>query len=239
MLALASVCISADTVAFGPQTFSGTGRPVVSRPTFNVALGGNGYTLRVTNRGVLAVFIVLNGRVVIRPSDLRNPPDDSSRTGDSWQSEWDRIQRDWRQTSNDGTVPLVEKPVTLRTGTNEILVAFISRVGTSFTVEIVKPTTDTTPPVIAATVAPKPNANGWNNTDVTVTFACSDLESGIATCPAPKTVTTEGANQLVSGIAVDKAGNSATANVALKIDKTSPVVSATQSPNPNSKGMSQ
>jgi alpha-tubulin suppressor-like RCC1 family protein len=83
-------------------------------------------------------------------------------------------------------------------------------------------TIDKTPPTITTTVSPGPNANGWNNTNVTVTFTCSDSLSGIASCPAPIAVTTEGAGQEIIDTAVDKAGNSATARVTLNIDKTPP-----------------
>ena len=48
---------------------------------------------------------------------------------------------------------------------------------------------DQTSPRITATVSPGPNAQGWNNTDVTVSFVCSDALSGIASCPDPVTVT--------------------------------------------------
>jgi RHS repeat-associated protein len=81
---------------------------------------------------------------------------------------------------------------------------------------------DTVPPVIQATAAPLPNAAGWNNSDVTVTFVCSDGGSGIATCQGPITVTTEAAGQIVTGAAADKAGNTAVATVTLNIDKTAP-----------------
>src|SRR5207247_9206870 len=57
---------SADTTVFGPQSFNGTDRPVLSPQTFSVAAGGDGYTLRVTNRGVIGALIVLNGRIVER-----------------------------------------------------------------------------------------------------------------------------------------------------------------------------
>lgn len=83
---------------------------------------------------------------------------------------------------------------------------------------------DSTPPVITAT--PSPAAiNGWNNTNVNVTFFCSDSLSGVATCPAPTLVTTEGANQLVTGQATDNAGNTAqVSSVSLNIDKTAPTI---------------
>jgi len=48
---------------------------------------------------------------------------------------------------------------------------------------------------------------GWNNSNVTVTFTCSDASSGIASCSGPVTVANEGANQSVTGHAVDNAGN--------------------------------
>src|SRR5262249_25574310 len=38
---------------------------------------------------------------------------------------------------------------------------------------------DTTPPTITAGASPAPNAQSWNNTDVTVTFTCSDALSGV------------------------------------------------------------
>jgi hypothetical protein len=74
-----------------------------------------------------------------------------------------------------------------------------------------------------ATAAPPANAANWNNTNVTVTFTCSGGVPPI-NCPAPQIVSTEGANQVVSGTAVDKAGNTATASVTLNLDKTRPDV---------------
>ncbi len=85
---------------------------------------------------------------------------------------------------------------------------------------------DKTAPTITATISPSPNANGWNNTDVTVKFNCSDSASGIASCPADIPITTEGAGQTIVETAVDKAGNSAKVEVKLNIDKTPPSISS-------------
>jgi RHS repeat-associated protein len=233
---LSLLAIGAETAVFGPQTYEGTGRPVLSRGSFTVQAGGSGNTLRVRNNGVYAALVVLNGRIVLRPSDFKDPPDRAGRDDDRWEPEWDRMHRDWRADRRDRTRTLIEKPVTLRSGRNEIAVAFISRVGTSFTLEIVKPASDTTPPVITTAVAPTPNANGWNDTNVTVAFTCSDADSGVATCPAAVTTTAEGAGQVVSGTATDNAGNQAAASVTLNIDKTPPLVAATQSPSANANG---
>src|SRR5918996_4716017 len=85
---------------------------------------------------------------------------------------------------------------------------------------------DTTPPTIAAVVTPPPNAAGWNRSKVTVKFVCADTESGLKSCPTAIVVTTEGAGQVITGTAVDKAGNTASASLTLNIDRTPPVLTA-------------
>jgi hypothetical protein len=84
---------------------------------------------------------------------------------------------------------------------------------------------DKTAPTITYSVSPSSNSAGWNNSNVTVTFSCSDANSGIQTCPAPATVSTEGNSNIVSGTAVDMAGNSTTVSVTIKLDKTVPTIS--------------
>jgi len=62
---------------------------------------------------------------------------------------------------------------------------------------------------------------------VTVSFTCNDSTSGIASCTYATTVTTDGAGQVITGTAVDNAGNTATTSVTLNIDKTPPVITVT------------
>jgi hypothetical protein len=76
---------------------------------------------------------------------------------------------------------------------------------------------------ISATPSPAPNVAGWNNSNVTVTFTCAG-GVGTVTCPQPVVVSTEGTSQVISRTATDGAGNTATASVTLKIDKTPPAV---------------
>jgi hypothetical protein len=87
---------------------------------------------------------------------------------------------------------------------------------------------DLTPPSVSAAAAPAPNGNGWNNTDVVVTFSGTDALSGIDACDPPVTISTEGAGQSATGSCTDKAGNSASATASgISIDKTPPTVTAT------------
>ncbi len=83
-------------------------------------------------------------------------------------------------------------------------------------------------PTITGKRSPQPNANGWNNTDVDVTFTCSDADSGIdgvAGCAGDTTLKNEGFAQSVHGDAVDVAGNRSGADVApINIDKTKPTL---------------
>jgi RHS repeat-associated protein len=88
-------------------------------------------------------------------------------------------------------------------------------------------TSDTTQPVVNAAVTPLPNAAGWNKSNATVTFTCSDVTSAIASCPPQVVISTETASQTVSGTATDAAGNHAAASVTVKLDKTAPTLSIT------------
>lgn len=96
---------------------------------------------------------------------------------------------------------------------------------------------DTVAPVITGTRLTAPNADGWNNSDVTVAFTCNDDRSGVVSCTAAQTISSEGASQSGRGVATDAAGNSADAEVAgINIDKTGPSVRGTASRPPDSNG---
>ena len=86
---------------------------------------------------------------------------------------------------------------------------------------------DLSSPAVSAAGTPPANAAGWNNAPVTVVFTGTDTLSGIYFCEPPKSLETEGAGQLVSGYCLDQAGLSSTATLAVNIDTTAPVSSAT------------
>jgi hypothetical protein len=98
---------------------------------------------------------------------------------------------------------------------------------------------DTVAPITNAAPSPLPNANGWNNTNVAVTFSGTDATSGIATCSSATVVTTDGQGQTSgSGTCTDNAGNvsAATSASGINIDRTPPVVTGTAAPAPNGGG---
>jgi hypothetical protein len=96
---------------------------------------------------------------------------------------------------------------------------------------------DRTAPTIDGTSSPDANGSGWNNEDVTVSFTCSDALSDIDTCSDDTVLTEDGSGQSVTGTAVDKAGNSATATVdEIDIDQTAPEIEGDRSPEANANG---
>ena len=97
---------------------------------------------------------------------------------------------------------------------------------------------DKTAPTASASASPPANANGWNNTDVTVSFSGTDALSGLDVCSADSVLTTEGAGQSASGSCTDNAGNTSALATAsdIDIDKTAPTASASASPAANANG---
>ena len=68
---------------------------------------------------------------------------------------------------------------------------------------------DATPPTITYDgKTPAPNANGWNNSTVTATWDCADSGSGPVSPTVTQTLSSEGANQAVTGTCADNNGNS-------------------------------
>jgi hypothetical protein len=86
---------------------------------------------------------------------------------------------------------------------------------------------DTVNPNVTATPDRAPNEEGWYNKDVTVSFSATDEGSGVneGTITADVTVTDDG-EHVVTGSASDNAGNSGSASVTVKLDKTNPVITA-------------
>ena len=98
---------------------------------------------------------------------------------------------------------------------------------------------DKTAPTIVAAATSTPNGNGdWYRSDVSVQFACADGLSGVATCPASQTLSSDGESvSSTAQSATDKAGNISNPSniVTVKLDKTAPTITPIL-PNPILRG---
>lgn len=84
---------------------------------------------------------------------------------------------------------------------------------------------DTTAPTITfVSRTPPANTYGWNNTDVTVNWSCSDNVDVVSTSVS-QTLTAEGANLSATGTCTDLVGLTASdTQTGINIDKTAPVI---------------
>ncbi|HEX7939395.1 MAG TPA: hypothetical protein VF483_10415, partial [Gemmatimonadaceae bacterium] len=90
---------------------------------------------------------------------------------------------------------------------------FTDLAGNSATAGVTGISIDKTAPVVTVTRLPLPGPDGWNETDVTVTYAAADALSGISGAPTFTQVFTIGANQSGSHTFTDLAGNSTTGSI--------------------------
>jgi|GEM_PF-3095699 len=131
-------------------------------------------------------------------------------------------------------VDVCTDPVTVGQGTTTVSGSAVDKAGNIASASVVVRVDATKPTIAYAVTSSTPKtAAGWYRTDATVTFACSDADSGLAACTAPVTLG-EGANQSVTGTATDVAGNTQTVTATgVNVDKTLPLVTNEAiSPNP-------
>jgi hypothetical protein len=190
--------------AFGPEAYvRGTGQPVVVTASFAVPAANVSCTLEIQNGGLEDSELerVSSSNVGLNGVQVIGPSEFNQNVG------------------------LIRAPVAVST-TNELSVELRGKPGGVIFATIVCADEDL--PEITASVAPPPNAAGWHDGDVTVTFSCTDATSGIASCTDPVTLSSEGADQIVAGVAVDLAGNTASTSVQVSIDRTPPIVTVAE-----------
>jgi hypothetical protein len=118
-------------------------------------------------------------------------------------------------------------PVTTTTqGSQTISGTAIDQAGNSASASIQFNLQNFPPLQVVPIVSPSPNAAGWNNSPVTVSFQCFGGAPPV-NCPSPQTLNTDGAGQVVTGTATDSAGSSVSASATINLDQTPPVVSIT------------
>ncbi len=198
----------------GPVTVErGTGKPVSQLFTFSVIDPSAVYELKVYNGGSgypgPQGTRVSSARLVLNGRQVFGPNDFNQNVGSLTQTV--RLQSD-----------------------NQLEVILNGKPGGFLVVEVIG--YDDVPPTITAAIEPSPNQAGWNNTSVVVRFSCSDKTAGIETCPEPVPVEQEVKELVVSGTAVDRAGNEASVSVTVNIDKTAAAISPVVEPAPNAAG---
>jgi hypothetical protein len=211
LLGVATTCLAGTFLAFGPKNYiRGTGDPVTITDTFSVLNPTTQYTLKAINGGLQndTTEYVSETVVTLNGVTVISSSNFNQNVGE------------------------VDVPISLQS-TNTLSVVVRGKPGGVLAIEVVG--VDNDPPTIKATPSPLPNAAGWNNSAVTVTFTCNDVTSGVASCPPPQTVTTEG-SQVISGTATDNAGNTASTSITVKVDETPPTIAASASPAANSNG---
>jgi hypothetical protein len=133
-------------------------------------------------------------------------------------------------TIDGGAAQTYGEPFTtdLSTGSHTVTYWSVDLAGNTEATQSLTIKVDTVPPQISGSQTPAANSLGWNNTNVDVTFACTDADSGIggvAGCAGDTTLTNDGAGQLVHGDALDVAGNTSSTEFGpVNLDKTKPTL---------------
>jgi hypothetical protein len=85
---------------------------------------------------------------------------------------------------------------------------------------------DKTAPAVSAAPSRVPDANGWYNRALTVSFSGTDATSGIASCSSANYAGPDNAAAAVSGSCTDNAGNATGGSLTFKYDATAPTIFA-------------
>ena len=198
---LPSLAMAGEFPVSGIQDFiRETGQPVEQTVNFSAPVVGDHYRLRILNgegASFEVAYPITSGVITLNEIQQFSP-------------------EDFTQNAN-----YLEVPVSLKLQ-NTLTVKLAGQPGSGLRVEVIG--FDNNLPEINPVVSPAANAAGWHRDDITVSFNCSDSGSGIEGCTEPVVVTNEGENQLITGLAVDKAGNVAEAQVTINLDKTTPAI---------------
>lgn len=161
------------------------------------------------------------------PSDTTPPVITPTVTGTLGDNGWyvSNISVSWSFTDPDSTVTSTTgcgtTNITTDTTGTTLTCSATSSGGTNSNSVTIK--RDTTNPTITFSNRTPANSDGWNNTNVTVDWSCSDVTSGPVSSTVSTIVSTEGTNQSALGTCTDMAGNTASdTQNGINIDKTDP-----------------
>jgi hypothetical protein len=108
---------------------------------------------------------------------------------------------------------------------------FIDKAGNRASATVDGISIDVTAPTIAGAADRAPNAHGWYNANVAVSFTCADALSGVDGCgPTPQVISEAGSNLSRTAVVTDRAGNTAQATAGgINLDKAAPAVACSNS----------
>src|SRR5262249_30056301 len=187
--------------------------------------------------GVSAIAADGEHSLALVPADTTPPAISASVSGTSGTNGWyvGDVTVSWSVTD-------AESAISSRTGCDALTISqdtdgttltcsATSRGGTASQSVTIK--RDTIAPSITFASRTAPNAAGWNNSAVTLSWSCADSLSGAVAASVSQTIGSEGANQSATGTCTDNAGNSASdTQSGINIDTTAPTLTPAVSPNP-------
>lgn len=202
ILFLCAAAHAGNFAVLGPRDYNrGAGQPQTVRETFAIRHASVPYRLRLVNGGAAGTLGKVTSAVVkVNGVEIFGP-------------------NDFKQNAP----ATLERPLTV-SETNELSVELRGKPGEGMTLTVLGE--DNEPPVITATVTPPPNAHGWNEDTVSVTFQCTDALTEVTSCSAPVTAMDEG-QHTITGSSTDLGGNTSTTSVSVKIDKTGALIAIT------------
>jgi len=211
----------------GPITTSGCESQLVDYDTTGVT-----FTCEATSAGGTTTESVTIKRDATDPSQSGAPVPLANANG------WNNTNVTVTFTCTDATsgVDTVDGPILLTgEGPNQSATGTCTDLAGNEATDTIAPINiDKTDPSVTGSRSPTANVNGWNNTDVTVSFACTDATSGVDTVDGPVVLSTDGAGQSATGSCTDLAGNESDDTVSsINIDQTDPVVTGSRSPSAN------
>ncbi|MBL8291333.1 MAG: VCBS repeat-containing protein [Bryobacterales bacterium] len=235
---LVSVVFGNGTGQFGSsQTFPvGSGSAILAASDFN---GDGRPDIVVGNNASASISVLLNST---GPTDQTPPSVVPQVTGSFGNNGWyvSNVSVAWTVTDPESTVTSATgcDAATVTSDTAGVVFTCTATSSGGTATQSVTVKRDGTPPAILASRSPAPNANGWNNSAVTVSFACSDTLSGPTSPGSAFVLSSDGAGQSVPGTCADLAGNAAAATVSsINIDTRVPTISdLAVTPNPQAIG---
>lgn len=173
-----------------------------------------------------AIVTLLLGMLLIAPGAAANPPEISVTIfGTLGANGWYRsnVTVNWTVAGADTSSGCDATTLTVDTPGTKLTCSATS--GGDQTIKSVTVKLDKTVPTAATVPARQPDANGWYNQPLTVSFTGTDLTSGLGSCSAATSYGgPDNTTALVAGSCTDNAGNAAGTSYGFKYDATGPAL---------------